>query len=264
MLSSVFWWYSQAVRQRPAKPPFPSSNLGATFSSSLESNHFVLYLIATPIGNLKDITLRALEILANCDYVLCEDTRHTRNLCNHYNVKVPLKSFHLFNEKAKEQAVIDDLKMGKEIGLVSDAGSPGISDPGERLVKRCREEGLDVIPVPGPCAAIAALSTSGLSSTRFQFFGFLPRKKGKLKKILEKILLYEGTSICYESPFRLLSTLKVLVDLEPTRPCAVARELTKKFESHVQGSALQVMQHFLQSTPKGEIVILIAGIDDSV
>jgi 16S rRNA (cytidine1402-2'-O)-methyltransferase len=223
----------------------------------------MLYLIATPIGNLKDVTLRALETLASCDYLLCEDTRHSRVLLNHYNIKVPLKSFHLFNESSKEQSVIDDLKIGKAIGLLSDAGSPGISDPGERLVRRCRLEGLEVTPIPGPCAAIAALSTSGLSSIRFQFFGFLPRKKGKLKRALEGMLAYEGTSICYESPFRLLSTLKMLTTLDPARTCAVAREMTKKFETHIQGSSQKLFTHFSASKPKGEVVIMIAGADDN-
>jgi 16S rRNA (cytidine1402-2'-O)-methyltransferase len=223
----------------------------------------MLYLIATPIGNLKDISLRALEMLARCDYLLCEDTRHTRVLLNHYEIKVSLKSFHLFNESAKENGIIEDLKQGKEIGLVSDAGSPGISDPGERLVKRCREEGIEVIAIPGACAAIAALSTSGLSSSKFQFFGFLPRKKGKLTKTLQQILNYEGTSVCYESPFRLLSTLKILVELDPSRSCAVARELTKKFETHLRGSAEELFKHFSQVKPKGEIVLMIGGIDET-
>ncbi len=221
----------------------------------------MLYLIATPIGNLKDITLRALETLALCDYVLCEDTRHTRILLNHYQIKVPLKSFHLFNETAKEDSIVWDLKRGKQIGLVSDAGTPGISDPGERLVRRCRQEEIEISVLPGPCAAIAALSASGLATSRFQFFGFLPKKPGKLKRAIGELLRYEGTSICYESPFRLLATLKIISQQEPERRCAVAREITKKFETHMQGTAAEMVEFFSKNKPKGECVVMIGGID---
>ena len=221
----------------------------------------VLFLIATPIGNLKDITLRALETLKECDYLLCEDTRRTRILLEHYQLKIPLKSFHLFNEVSKENYVIEDLKNAKKIGLVSDAGTPGISDPGERLVKRCHDERIDVISIPGPCAAIAALSTSGLGTERFQFFGFLPKKKGKLSRTLEEILAYEGTTVCYESPYRIEGTLKIISTLNPERECVVARELTKKFETLMRGSAPSLLENFSQKKPKGEIVLLIAGIE---
>ncbi|MCH9624859.1 MAG: Ribosomal RNA small subunit methyltransferase I [Chlamydiales bacterium] len=221
----------------------------------------MLYLISTPIGNLKDITPRALETLAACDYVLCEDTRRTRILLNHYSIKAHLKSFHLFNEASKENRVIEDLNNSMEIGLVSDAGTPGISDPGERLVKRCRAEQITVIPIPGPCAAIAALCASGLVTTRFQFFGFLPRKKGKLTKALDSMLLFPGTTICYESPYRIAPTLKVLAELDPERECVVAREITKKFETFVKGSALTLFEKYHEAKPKGEIVLLISGIE---
>jgi 16S rRNA (cytidine1402-2'-O)-methyltransferase len=221
----------------------------------------MLFLIATPIGNLKDFTLRAMETLHACDYVLCEDTRRTSLLLKHHSIRVPLKSFHLFNEASRENRVIDDLKSGKKIGLLSDAGTPGISDPGERLVRKCRSEGIEVTPIPGPCAAIAALSASGLPTSRFQFLGFLPKKKGKLKRILEDMLSYPGTSICYESPFRLVSTLKILADLDQARECTVAREITKKFESFLCGPPLHLLTHFTKHTPKGEIVLLIRGIE---
>jgi 16S rRNA (cytidine1402-2'-O)-methyltransferase len=222
----------------------------------------MLYLIATPIGNLKDISFRALETLQECDYLLCEDTRHTRILLEHYQLKIPLKSFHLFNESAKENQVIRDLKSGKKVGLVSDAGTPGISDPGERLVKRCRQEEIDVVSIPGPCAAICALSASGLSSARFQFFGFLPKRGGKLNKLLSEILNYQGSSVCYESPHRLQQTLQRLALLNPERECVVAREITKKFETFVRGSAQTLAEFFSQHKPKGEIVLIIAGIED--
>jgi len=222
----------------------------------------MLYLIATPIGNLQDFTFRAIETIRNCDYLLCEDTRRSRILLDHYELKKPLKSFHRLNERSKATFVLSDLKEGKTIGLLSDAGTPGISDPGEKLVRKCREEDIPVVSIPGPCAAIVALSTSGFDSSRFQFFGFLPKKKGKLKKLLNETLLFPGTSLCYESPYRLVSTLKILVALDPERKCGVARELTKKFETFVQGTSLEVLSFFEKSPPKGEIVLLIGGIED--
>jgi 16S rRNA (cytidine1402-2'-O)-methyltransferase len=219
----------------------------------------MLFLIASPIGNLKDVTHRAIEAIQACDYLLCEDTRHTKNLLNHYGLKAVLKSFHQFNEAAKEDGIICDLKKGLKIGLISDAGTPGISDPGERLIKRCREETLLVIPIPGPCAAISALSASGLKTERFQFVGFLPRKKGKLKKLFEEILTYKGTTICYESPYRLIKTLQFIAELAPERECSVAREMTKKFEVFVRGTPQSLLASFADKTPKGEIVLLISG-----
>lgn len=222
----------------------------------------MLFLIATPIGNLKDLTFRALETFQLCDYLLCEDTRRTRILLTHYQLKISLKSFHLFNEASKEESVIDDLKAGKTIGLVSDAGTPGISDPGERLVRRCRENGIEVVSIPGACAAIVALSASGLSASCFQFLGFLPRKKGKLRKAFEEALKYKGTTICYESPYRLESSLKILKEIEPLREAVVARELTKKFETFVRGSITVLLDHFSKNKPKGELILLISGIEE--
>ena len=222
----------------------------------------MLFLIATPIGNLKDISARALEMIAACDYLLCEDTRRTRILLDHYQIKIPLKSFHLFNESARQNRVIEDLQNEKTIGLVSDAGTPGISDPGQRLVAKCRQGDISVVPIPGPCAAIAALSASGLPTTRFQFFGFLPRKKGRLKKLLTEMLAYPGTSICYESPYRLVDTLKILAVLDPNRECSVAREITKKFETFTKGPASDLLTQFSAVRAKGEIVLLISGVED--
>lgn len=221
----------------------------------------MLFLIATPIGNLDDITFRAIKTLQTCDYLLCEDTRRTRILLNHYQLKVPLRSFHLFNEASKENLVIRDLKSGQNVGLVSDAGTPGIADPGERLVRRCLEEEISVTSIPGPCAAVTALSLSGFPTSQFQFLGFLPRKKGKIEKQLIEALNYPGTTVCYESPHRIAKTLQILARLDPARVCAVARELTKKFETYVHGPALQLATQFTQTKPKGEIVLLIRGID---
>lgn len=219
----------------------------------------MLYLIATPIGNLADFSFRALSTISACDYLLCEDTRHSGILLAHYKLKKPLKSYHMFNEEARSSQVIEDLKNGMTVGLLSDAGTPGISDPGFLLVKRCRDLGLPVTPIPGACAAIAALSVSGFDTMRFQFIGFLPKKKGKLHALLEETLAFPGTSICYESPYRMKATLKALVELAPERNLFIARELTKKFEQYYKGNAAELLPLWEQSPPKGEFVLLISA-----
>jgi 16S rRNA (cytidine1402-2'-O)-methyltransferase len=217
----------------------------------------MLYLIATPIGNLKDITLRALEVLKSCDYILCEDTRHSTILLQEYDIKKPLKSFHQFNEKEMEEKVIGDLKAGKEIGLISDAGTPGICDPGEALVKRCYEEKIDVVSLPGPSAWAVALSLCPFSKDRIQFLGFLPKKEEERKRVLAAALSVPATTIFYESPHRLVDSLKAL---QGNRKVCVMRELTKKFEEHRLGTAAEVAQWYEKNPPKGEIVLLIEGI----
>ncbi len=217
----------------------------------------MLYLIATPIGNLADITVRALKTIEACDYLLCEDTRHSRRLLSHYDLRKPLKSYHKFSEAKREEEIIKDLKSGKTIGLLSDAGTPGIADPGVRLVKKCRELELEVYPIPGPCSPIVALVASGLDTTRFQFVGFLPRKKGKLTKILEEGLAYPGTTICFESPHRILKSLKLLAELDPEKQVVVARELTKKFEEYAKGTPAELLEKWKTSPPKGEIILML-------
>lgn len=225
-----------------------------------EINGFLLlYLVATPIGNLADITFRAIEILKQCDYLLCEDTRHTKLLLSHYSIDKPLKSFHKFNEKLKENQIIHDLKTGLSVALVSDAGTPGISDPGEKLVQRCVEEDISVTAIPGPCAAIIGLVCSGFDTNRFQFYGFLPKKTGELRHQLQEILTYPATTICYESPHRLLDVLKCLAELSPERKIVVARELTKKFEEIKRGTAEELLSYWQEKTVKGEIVLIISG-----
>lgn len=219
----------------------------------------MLYLVATPIGNLKDISFRAIEALRTCDHILCEDTRTSSYLLKHYEIDTPLKSFHQFNEASREEQVIADLVNGKNIALITDAGTPCISDPGYRLVKRCREEGLEVTSLPGACAAVTALSGSGLPSEKFQFIGFLPKKQGQLEETLIDTLLYEGTTISYESPHRLVDTLKIIQRLAPNAQICVCRELTKKFEEYQFGSVDQVLDHYLAAPPKGEIVLLLRG-----
>jgi len=219
----------------------------------------MLYLIATPIGNLEDITLRALRLLKECDLILCEDTRHSLILLKHYAIQKPLKSFHKFNEASQEDELLASMIEGKKIALISDAGTPGISDPGSRLVQKCVENGVQVLSIPGPCAAIAALTCSGLDTDRFQFCGFLPRKNQELKKNLQQLLSYKGTSICYESPHRLLNVLKALHELAPKRLLVIARELTKKFEEVCRGNAQALLTLWEDRVVKGEIVLMIQG-----
>lgn len=221
-------------------------------------NHSVLYLIATPIGNLADITFRAIELLKTCDYILCEDTRHSAILLNHYDIHKPLKSYHKFNASYRAESIVEDLKSGKIICLISDAGTPGISDPGADLVKLCVEHNLPVSALPGPCAAIHALICSGLPTDRFQFWGFLPRKENELKREMQTIFDYRGTTICYESPHRLLEVLEMIQMMQPERLLVVGRELTKKFEEIVRGNASTLLVHWQQKTLKGEIVLLIS------
>lgn len=217
----------------------------------------MLYLIATPIGNLADITLRALEILKTCSLVLCEDTRVSKTLLEHYHIEKPLESFHQFSEAAKEEKILKRLQAGEIICLISDAGTPTISDPGFRLVRCCREKQIPVSSIPGPCAAVVALSGSGLETERFQFIGFLPKKKGELKKTLTETLHYSGTTICYESPERLLNTLNTLQMLAPLRELVVAREITKRFEEWQRGTAEELISYYSSHPLKGEIVLLI-------
>jgi 16S rRNA (cytidine1402-2'-O)-methyltransferase len=219
----------------------------------------VLYLVATPIGNLKDITLRAIETLHSCDYILCEDTRHSLILLKHISIQKPLVSFHRFSEASKEDQVIQDLISGKTICLISDAGTPGISDPGARLVQRCAKEEIEVIPIPGACAAITAICASGLNTDRFQFVGFLPRQTNALKNTLKEILLYPAATISYESPERIEKVLRLIHELAPNRQIVIGRELTKKFEEFLRGTAKSILDEHGEKKFKGEIVLMIDG-----
>ncbi|MDP1879748.1 MAG: 16S rRNA (cytidine(1402)-2'-O)-methyltransferase [Parachlamydiaceae bacterium] len=218
----------------------------------------MLYLVATPIGNLADITFRAIETLKNCDYILCEDTRHSLILLQHYQIQKPLKSYHKFNEASTAESILHDLREGKNICLISDAGTPAISDPGADLVKLCIENELPVTAIPGPCAAIQAISCSGLPTDRFQFLGFLPKKEEELKRCLFNIFNYPGTTLCYESPHRLIDVLELIHKIEPDSHLVVARELTKKFEEIVRGSASFLIEYWKNHPLKGEIVLLFS------
>ncbi len=218
-----------------------------------------LIVVPTPIGNLKDITFRAIEVLQNVDLILAEDTRQASKLLNHYNIKTPLQSHHMHNEHRSAEAVCEKILSGKTIALISDAGTPGISDPGFLLVRTCLEKEIPVETLPGPTALIPALVNSGLPCERFCFEGFLPPKKGRQKR-LAGLKEESRTMIFYESPYRLVKTLDELaVHLGPEREACVSRELSKLFEENIKGPLSVLSEHFKSKTPKGEIVIVVSG-----
>ena len=226
-----------------------------------EPENGVLYLVGTPIGNLNDISQRALNILQNVSFVACEDTRQTNKIMNNFRISNKLISFNKYNSSIKIPKIVKDLKEGKSIAIVSDAGMPGICDPGEDITKRVKSEGIDVICVPGACAAITALISSGLPSSSFVFEGFLPKKKIDREKILFEISKNEKTTIIYESPKRLRKLLKELHEFcGGDREIMVARELTKKFEEHIGNNINKVIKHFGDKDIIGEITIVIQGI----
>ena len=219
----------------------------------------MLYIVPTPIGNLQDITLRALEVLKKVDLILAEDTRTSAKLLNHYAIQKPVTPFHQHNEHQVLQHIITQLGNGKIMGLVTDAGTPGISDPGFLLVRECIKAGIKVECLPGATAFVPALVNSGLPSDRFCFEGFLPLKKGR-HTLLTKLAEEERTIILYESPVRLVKTLNDLAQyFGNDRRCSVSRELTKVYEENVRGSLQEVMSHFSEKTVKGEIVIILGG-----
>ena len=219
----------------------------------------MLYLVPTPIGNLKDITLRALEVLKQVDLILAEDTRTTSKLLNHYQVSTPLTPYHQHNEHKVLSHLISQLQAGKTMAVVTDAGTPGISDPAFLLVRECVKEGIKVESLPGATAFVPALVNSGLPCNRFVFEGFLPLKKGR-QTLLKKLAEEERTIILYESPMRLVKTLEELAQyLGADRPCSVSRELTKMYEENKRGTLQEVADHFKSKTVKGEIVIVIQG-----
>ena len=219
----------------------------------------MLILVPTPIGNLKDITLRALEVLQEVDVILAEDTRTSSVLLNHYNIQKPLSPYHQHNEHKIVQHIIDQLKEGKKIALITDAGTPGISDPAFLLVRACVQNNLPVETLPGATAFVPALVNSGLPTNRFVFEGFLPQKKGRMTA-LKQLAEEERTMIFYESPYRLVKTLAELMQyFGEDRLCSVSRELTKKFEENKRGTLKEVHAHFAAKTVKGEIVLVVAG-----
>ncbi len=221
-----------------------------------------LYLVATPIGNLEDITLRALRVLRECDVVAAEDTRHTGQLLKHFEISKPLLSYFAFNEARRSEEIIERLRRGEKIALVTDAGSPGISDPGERVVSAARAAGLRVEPVPGACALVAALTASGLPTDEFHFIGFLPHKSGQRRKRLEGLREVRGTLALYESPYRIERLLGELNEVFPDRSVVLAREVTKKFEEFLRGTPAELQALTAKRTMKGEFVVLVAPASD--
>jgi len=219
-----------------------------------------LYLVATPIGNLEDITLRALRTLKECDVVAAEDTRRTGQLLKHFGISKPLLSYFQFNEARRSEEILTRLRRGEKVALVTDAGSPGISDPGERVVKAALAAGLRVEPVPGACALVAALTASGLPTDEFHFIGFLPHKSGQRRKKLESLKAVEGTLVFYESPYRIAKLLGELGEVFPDRQVVLARELTKKFEEFLRGKPVELLEMAKHRALKGEFVVLVEPI----
>jgi 16S rRNA (cytidine1402-2'-O)-methyltransferase len=219
----------------------------------------VLYLVGTPIGNLEDITLRALRVLKEVDFVAAEDTRHTGILLKHYDLFKRLISYHDFNKERKASLLIKQLKANQSVAVVSDAGTPGISDPGYYLVQLAIQEGIKVVPIPGASAFLSALVISGLPTDRFVFEGFLPAKPGKRRKRMERLREEERTLIFYESPHRFAKTLDDISEILGERRLVVARELTKKFEEILRGTPQRIKQSLGERKLKGELVILSEG-----
>jgi 16S rRNA (cytidine1402-2'-O)-methyltransferase len=225
----------------------------------------ILYIVATPIGNLEDITLRALRILREQVAVIaCEDTRQTQKLLEHFQIRKPLLSYHEHNEASRTTELIERLERGESVALVSDAGTPLLSDPGYRIVSAATERNLTVVPLPGASAALAALSASGLPTNEFRFIGFVPQKAGARRKVLEGLLKEEATVIAYDSPHRILETLAAMADVFGNRPVVVARELTKIHEEFLRGTAAGIQAQLSQrASIKGEFTILIGKAEDT-
>jgi len=217
----------------------------------------MLYIVATPIGNLSDITIRALEVLKKVDLIACEDTRQTKKLTNHFNINTPLTSYYEHNKLSKGQFLLNLLKEGKDIALVSDSGTPGISDPGFHIAKLALENDIRVVPIPGASAFVAAVSASGVPANRFIFEGFLPLKPGPRKKRLALLVTINKVIILYESPFRLIRLLDEIIEVFGDIEVTVARELTKKFEEIKKDVVSVVRSYFSKSKVRGELVVII-------
>lgn len=220
----------------------------------------MLYIVATPIGNLEDISARALRTLREVDLIAAEDTRTSGILLKKYEITTARTSFHSYSDDRKVQELVEMMVAGKNIALISDAGTPGISDPGFLLVRAARKAGIQVSPIPGPAAFLAALSASGLPINHFLYLGFLPMKKGR-QTMLKKLQEEENTVVFYESPHRILRTLGEMVQYFPERRFVVAREITKIFEEIVGGSAEELLAHFSKKNPKGEFCVIMAGVE---
>jgi len=220
----------------------------------------MLYVVATPIGNLGDITLRAIEVLKDVDVVAAEDTRHSGLLLKHFEIKKPFVSYHEYNEAARTAELVERLDRGEKVALITDAGTPGLSDPGQRLIRECIKRKLPFTIVPGPSSILTALVGSGFSTDKFSFRGFLPVKSGQRERELRAAAQREETAIFFESPYRLAKTLAACIGIMSDRQLCVARELTKKFEEFRRGTAAELLAHYQAHPPKGEIVLLISGL----
>lgn len=218
-----------------------------------------LYLCATPIGNLEDITFRVLRTLKEVDLIAAEDTRNSIKLLNHFEIKTPMTSYHEYNKIEKAYKLVEKLQEGKNIALVTDAGTPGISDPGEELVRICYENGIEVTSLPGPAACITALTISGLPTRRFAFEAFLPRDKKERARVLEELAQESRTMIVYEAPHHLLKTLKELYEVLGNRELTVCKELTKRYENATKTTFDDVIKFYEDNEPKGEYVLVISG-----
>jgi 16S rRNA (cytidine1402-2'-O)-methyltransferase len=217
-----------------------------------------LYVVATPIGNLEDSSYRAVRVLKEADLIACEDTRHTAKLLHHYGIEKPTVSYHEHNEAARAEELVTKMEQGLNVAQVSDAGMPGISDPGYRVIKLAIERGVPVVPIPGASAVIAALAASGLPTDSFHFLGFLPSKSGQRRTTLEALRVAKHTTVVYEAPHRIAETMKDIVELlGPDRPVVLARELTKVHEEFIRGSAAEVLQRVHAHELKGEMTLLI-------
>jgi 16S rRNA (cytidine1402-2'-O)-methyltransferase len=218
----------------------------------------MLYVVATPIGNLSDITLRALEVLKLADVIAAEDTRHSGILLKHYQIDKPFVSYHEHNEAMRTAQLVERIAAGENVALITDAGMPGLSDPGARLIRECIKRELPLTIIPGPSSILTALVGSGFSMEKFCFRGFLPVKSGRRERELRAAADHDETTIFFESPYRLTKTLKVCIDIMPDRQLCVARELTKKFEEFRRGTASELLTHYEAKPPKGEIILLVA------
>jgi 16S rRNA (cytidine1402-2'-O)-methyltransferase len=219
----------------------------------------MLYVVATPIGNLGDITLRSLEVLKSADVVAAEDTRHSGLLLKHFGIKKPFVSYHEHNEAARTVELVERLVRGENVALITDAGMPALSDPGLRLIRECISRKLSFTIVPGPSSILTALLGSGFATDKFSFRGFLPVKSGQRERQLQKAFETEETTLFFESPYRLLKTLQACNTIMPERQLCVARELTKKFEEFRRGTAAELLAHYEAHPAKGEIVLVVSG-----
>jgi 16S rRNA (cytidine1402-2'-O)-methyltransferase len=222
----------------------------------------MLYVVGTPIGNFGDITQRALEVLQSVDVIAAEDTRHSGNLLRHFEIRKPLVSYHQHNEAMRTAELVERIAKGENVALITDAGMPGLSDPGARLLRKCIERNLPYTIVPGPSSIVTALVGAGFSLERFSFHGFLPQKSGQRERELRAAAERQETSVYFESPYRLTKTLALCGQIMPERNLCVARELTKKFEEFRRGTAQDLLSHYESRAPKGEITLVIAGKGD--